>query len=169
MSNKIAELAELCLAHLVREETALRASRDGLTLLHGAFLRGTFAELQSAILKCQELSEQTYLATSQRDELCGRFAEAMSVDREDVRLSALSAWLPSPYSERVLACRDKLQALASEVDRLNKRVAHLATYCRTFLQKAVEESTGQTGKTIVQYGPAGRRAETRGSLLIANG
>lgn len=168
MRNEYAELAELCLAHLVREEHGLRANRDGLTRLHGAFTRGTMAELQAALADCQHLAGETLTLKNTRQQICQRFAEAMDIEPSEVHLSGLIAWLPSPYSERIAACKDKLQSLTSEVERLTKRVASLANYCKAFLQKSLEDAPGQDA-IPVQYGPAHRRVETRGSLLIANG
>jgi hypothetical protein len=169
MSIAIAELAETCLAHLVREEATLQASREGLAKLHAAFLHGTLPDLQSAVTHCQQLSDATFTARHQRESLCRLLAEEMGIDPAHVRLSLLATWLPAPYGERVAACRDKLQVLAEDVERLTKRVSKVATYCRTFLQKAVEDATGQPDGGMVRYGPSGRRSESRGSLLIANG
>ena len=58
----LAELAELCLAHLVREEATLRANREGLGQLHAAFLSGTFPEIQATVQHCQRLADDTVTA-----------------------------------------------------------------------------------------------------------
>ncbi|WP_020473197.1 hypothetical protein [Zavarzinella formosa] len=169
MSIELVELAEMCLAHLAREEATLQASRDGLNKLYAAYLRGTLADLQAAILHCQELSDETFGARHRRETLCRLLAKEMGIEPENVRLSLLATLLPAPYGDQVAASRDKLQMLAEDVERLTKRVSTIATYCRTYLQKAIEDSTGQSVGVVNQYGPAGRRVETRGSLLIANG
>ena len=167
MSTTLAELSELCLAHLVLEEATLRANREGLSQLHAAFLGGTLPELQACILHCQRLAEDTVAARTSREALCREIADHMELEPEEIRLSLLATWLPAPYGNRVSACRDKLHVLTEEVERLTKRVANVASYCKTFLQKAVEDSLGLP--VLVHYGPVSRRVETRGTLLIANG
>lgn len=167
MSTTLAELSELCLAHLVLEEATLRANREGLSQLHAAFLSGTFPELQACILHCQRLAEDTVAARKSRESLCREIAEHMELEPEDIRLSLLASRLPAPYGNRVSACRDKLHLLSEEVDRLSKRVSNIASYCKTFIQKAVEDSLGLP--VLVNYGPMSRRVDTRGSLLVANG
>ena len=163
----LAELAELSLAHLVREEATLRANREGLGQLHAAFLSGTFPEIQATVQHCQRLADDTVTARKSREDLCRQIAAHFEIEPGEVRLSLVASWLPAPYGARVSACRDKIQVLAEEVERLSKRVANVAAYCKTFLQKAVEDSLGLP--LMIHYGPVNRRMDTRGSLLIANG
>ena len=168
MPPELLQLAELCLAHLSREEAALQAARAGLTELTDALVKGDLARLQTAVRAAGPLADETHRTRDARGIVCATLAEALDLSPESVTLSLVAIRLPAPYAGRVAAARDRLQVLAAEVERLSRRAASVVGYCRGFLQRVVADES-DSGAATAHYGPGPRREVARGALLVARG
>jgi len=145
-------LAQLSLAHVVREQAQLDATRVALGDVRAALTRHQ-ATVRAAEAVCRDRAAFRQEA-----------ADLLGVPPASVTLDLLVARLPADAAGPVAEARTRLRQQAAEVQRLNDSNASLVYYCLDFLQRFFDRLTGRPRDG--RYGPAGTLAAACGGSLI---
>lgn len=159
--------ADTLLRHLEREEALLGAALAGVTAVCAALRRGDLAGAFDA-------SAQRTLATELREVADARtgaataLAHEVGLSDEALTLSGLAARLPESHAPQLLAARDRLFALTTEISAVQARNANLVTHLRSYFRGVLSELTAPD--VPVRYGPSGSRLEPlTGAAVQARG
>ena len=137
--------------------------------LNEAVRKGGLSEIDSARLKQAEVSQIADELSSERSTLCNDLALALQLPVAEITLSRLAGILASPWSEKLLAFRDRLQPIVAEVHFLNNRNASLINYCRSYVQRILAGATG-SALAVTRYGRTGTQLGSNyGTLFVVTG
>lgn len=162
-------LSLACLAHLQQEEAMLAETLDSLQEVRGALRGGGLEALRRALDRQARIAEASSELRARRAALRREMAGALGIAPRDVTLSRLAARLPADVATHLTGCRDRLNRMAAEVDRLNRANAALVGQSLEFLERFLTEITD--GDSVgAGYGASGAlRAPAIGSLIEARG
>jgi hypothetical protein len=151
----LANMALVCLAHMDQEEMLLAQTRECLRRVREALLHDDAAAVAEALARQNHLAQTSEQIGATRGQLLQSVAAALDVPLSGVTLQLLAARVPGELSERLAACRVRVQRLAKEVDELNRGNAALIGYSLQFVHQLLIALTG--GEAIGdRYGPVGK-------------
>lgn len=163
-----AGLASACLKHLEQEEASLLATREAVRQLRAALLQGGVEALAQVLPLQQRAARAAEEQHRQRLQALQEWAASVGTTANQITLTMLVERAPNGLRERLEESRQRLRALALEVDQLNRENAGMVRYCLSFMQQVLEAITGS--EVGPRYGPAGVYQNTAcGSFLSARG
>lgn len=162
-------LSLACLAHMQQEEAMLAETLESLRRVRAALRGGSIDSLKDALNRQARIAHASSELRERRAKLRREMAAALGVPPHGVTLKMLAARLPGEAGARLASCRDRLNAMATEVDRLNRANAALVGQSLDFLERFFIEITGGD-RGGSGYSPAGATREpTLGSIIEARG
>jgi hypothetical protein len=167
--NDSRTLSLACQAHLEQEEALLTETVAALREVRAALLSRNLADLDAALARQAAWSHRAGDLKARRADLRHGLAAALGVAPQSVTIPLIAARLPAEARERLAGCRQRLAALAAEVDQLNRANAALVRHSLEFMHRFLVEITG--GQS---HGPSYTAAGTLcqaacGSLIEARG
>jgi hypothetical protein len=164
-----ASLALACLEHLAQEEASLLATREALRQLHAALLHQGVEALARALPVQERAAQAAEAQHRKRMQAVQEWATFFGISPGHITLTMLADQAPDGLRARLEESRQRLRALALEVDQLNRENTGMVNYCMSFMQQVLGAITG-TEAGGPRYGPAGAYQKTAcGSLLSARG
>jgi hypothetical protein len=147
----------------------LAETLDSLQEVRTALRGGGLEALRSALDRQAHIAVASSELGTRRAALRREMAGALGIAPGDVTLSRLAARLPADVATHLTACRDRLNRMAAEVDRVNRANAALVGQALEFLERFLTEITD--GECLgAGYAASGAlRAPTVGSLIEARG
>lgn len=162
-------LSLACLAHMQQEEAMLAETLESLQQVRTALRGGSLDSLKDALDRQARIARASVELRDRRANLRRDMAVVLGVPPRSVTLTMLVAWLPGDAGARLASCRDRLNGMAAEVDRLNRANAALVGQSLDFLERFFIEITGGD-RGGAGYSPAGAtRAPALGSIIEARG
>jgi len=162
-------LALACLAHMEQEEAMLGESLESLRQVRAALAEGDLSSLAAALDRQGHAVRAADELRRRRAELRQSLARAFRLPLASVTLHTLATVFPGDAADRLRRCRERLMAMAGEVDRLNRGNALLVRQFLDFLQRFFVAITGgsQTGGC---YNTAGKLEQAEcGSMIEMRG
>lgn len=162
-------LSLACLAHMQQEEAMLAETLDSLRLVRAALRGGSLDSLKDALDRQARLAHASQELRERRARLRREMSAVLGIAPQSVTLKMLAARLPGDAGTRLASCRDRLSAMAAEVDHLNRANAALVGQSLDFLERFFIEITGGD-RGGAGYSSAGAtRAPALGSIIEARG
>ncbi len=152
----LSPLAGPCLAILRDGAKALSGLREAVLGLRGALSAAKPQEIAAA-LRCLEVAAEEVGPITARLEFLRRKAKAEHPTlASELTLSRLVELFPANDREQALALRDQMQQLTTEIDRVHRSNARLASHGAELIERALRGMT-QAGPASGTYGKGGKR------------
>ncbi|MDY3556838.1 flagellar export chaperone FlgN [Gemmata sp. JC717] len=142
------------LHHLAAEEQFLAAAIEKGQELYAALRRGAVPEAHGLGAEQERIAAGLRAASAARLEATGALAASLELAPERATLAALAERLPEPQAETIRAARERLAALAAELDRIQTRNANLLGHLRSFFRDVLADCG--VDDTPTRYGPSGQ-------------
>jgi len=151
MSNQtvtdIEGLALLCLAHFEREEAMLDASLQSLLAVREHLAKADPEGLNDAIQRQQHAAHSAAELARVRGQLRGRMSQVLGVPPEKVSLRILADRVTGEVQERLWRCRERLAAMAKEIERINRANICLIRQSMDLMGRLLESLGDKRGVT----------------------
>ena len=168
MTSSLDSLLPPFLQLLRVEEQLLRDAGTVLGGVHAALRRGDLAAVMAAGPEQEALAAALSSAESARATLLADLAFAAGVSPDGLTLAVLAAALPEPWAGEVQAARDRLVAVAAEVNDFRLRNANLISHLRSYFRGVLSTLTAVDAP--VRYGPSGMHlSPASGGVIQARG
>jgi len=140
-------LALVCLAHFEREEAMLDASLESLRAVRESLVKANPEELNEAIQRQQRAAHSAAELAQARRQLRGRMGQVLGVPAEQVSLRMLAERVSGEVQERLWRCRERLAAMAREIERVNRGNIGLVRQSMDLMERLLESLGGEGGGT----------------------
>lgn len=151
MSNQIGmdieDLALVCLAHFEREEAMLDASLESLRAVRDNLVKADPAGLNEAIQRQQQAARSAAELARARRQLRNRMSQVLGVPAEQVSLRMLADRVSGEIQERLWRCRQRLAAMAGEIERINRGNVGLIRQSMDLMGRLLESLGGEHSGT----------------------
>jgi hypothetical protein len=163
------KLSLACVSHMQQEEAMLAETLDSLRQIRSALRDGGLDSLKAALDRQARIAHASAELRDRRADLRRAMSAALGVSPREVTLMNLAARLPRDIAAHLTGCRDRLNDMAAEIDRLNRANAALVGQSLEFLERFLTEITdGDPGGA--GYSSSGATREpVLGSLIEARG
>ena len=137
--------------------------------IRAALRGGGMSALADALDRQARIARASQELNDRRAKLRRDMAAVLGVAPQQVTLGMLAARLPGEAGDRLARCRERLNDMATEIDRLNSANAALVGHSLDFLERFFIEITGGD-RGAAAYGPTGdtRQPAVR-SIIEARG
>lgn len=146
-------LVETFLRHLGAEERLLAAVLEKANEVTETLRRGDLRAATAAGAEQHELAAALRAASGARLDAAGALARALNTSHDPLTLAALAEHLPEPERGAVLAARERLAAVAADLNRIQTRNANLLGHLRSFFRGVLSDITADDAPA--RYGPSG--------------
>jgi len=147
----------------------LAETLDSLRQVRAALCGGSLDSLKTALDRQARIAHASAELRDRRAGLRREMSAVLGIGPQEVTLMTFAARLPRELSACLTGCRDRLSAMAADVDQLNRANAALVGQSLDFLARFLTEITdGDPGGT--GYSSRGATREpVLGSLIEARG
>ena len=157
----VEDLALVCLAHFEKEEAMMDASLQALHAVRESLVKADPAGLNQAIQGQQRVARSAAELSRARQQLRRRMGQVLGVPAEQVSLRILAERVSGEVRERLRRCRERLAAMAGDIERINRGNIGLVRQSMDLMGRLLESLGGEDGGTS-RYTSRGQM-ETGGS------
>jgi hypothetical protein len=147
-------LAQVCLAHLEFEKSALLSLRQHLDELHRAILASDFKRVNALITTGSGLADYRDRTDGVRSAFRRSAAESLGLPENQVNLDRIASALPEPWSDRIRQASRSLAEIALNVRKQSQQISTVLACCRAMTRQLLTE-IGGVENGVERYSPSG--------------
>jgi len=157
------------LQRLNAEEELLHAALRVASDLYTALRNGGLASIKDLQPRQDQLATELRSAADRREAEKTRLGRMLGLEPERLTLSLLAKQLGEPWSTDILAARDRLSEITTQLSEFQQRNANLVHHLRSYFRSVLSALT-RTAEAPIRYGASGAcLTPTFGAAIKARG